>query len=315
MNIFWLLGVSLLPLFPLLLMVIQISNFQKVYRKRVIREVPIVYSNIKSFFPRNIGKCLDNDKKVAPKDSKNFILAYRKIFRSVCFYGLFWILYLAYIGYRIYLICIGRYAMLEPKNQGAIIGSVVMSILISYWLLFVPIFEYFKLTKWAHLGYIIWDIIQKFIDKTTSLAELCFKYFFEIAISYAMLYYYIIGVKLCLYYLEISASLWVMLALLIIYQYIILRLISFLLYQLFRRIKFSELKKYKKNIILKIVRNCTYLCMVIIYAYSVYKNVDSTPLPAATGILFLIDTFLEKNSEINNILKSDNQKYNPETKD
>ena len=59
------------------------------------------------------------------------------------------------------------------------------------------------------------------------------------------------------------------------------------------------LKKYIENhIIYSLLKNCTYLSMVFVYAIATDSKKADTPVAAAIGILFLIDTFFTQEKAI-----------------
>lgn len=56
--------------------------------------------------------------------------------------------------------------------------------------------------------------------------------------------------------------------------------------------KLQCFEKYVKGeIMYLILKNCTYLSMVFVYAVSVGMDKSGTPLVGAIGVLFLVDTF------------------------
>ena len=65
------------------------------------------------------------------------------------------------------------------------------------------------------------------------------------------------------------------------------------------------LKKYTENQILySLFKNCTYLSMVLVYAVAIDSDKSATPIAAAIGILFLIDTFFAQEKAIQEKIKN-----------
>lgn len=91
-----------------------------------------------------------------------------------------------------------------------------------------------------------------------------------------------------------------------LYMYIILKYVGYI----FEKIAYTLSKKFVKlNFLQKyiggetiylIIKNCTYFSMVVVY--TIYSDKDGLMkvIAAAMGVLFLIDTFFDKEKAIQN---------------
>ena len=71
--------------------------------------------------------------------------------------------------------------------------------------------------------------------------------------------------------------------------------------------KLQCFEKYVKGeIMYLILKNCTYLSMVFVYAVSVGMDKSGTPLVGAIGVLFLVDTFFAQENAIQEKIKKSN---------
>jgi ACR3 family arsenite efflux pump ArsB len=69
--------------------------------------------------------------------------------------------------------------------------------------------------------------------------------------------------------------------------------------------KLQCLEKYVRGEILYLIlKNCTYLSMVFIYAALTYMDKSGTQLEVAIGVLFLLDTFFNQENVIQEKIKS-----------
>ena len=179
-----------------------------------------------------------------------------------------------------------------------------MSILILYWFLLTPLFEFFHLYKFADWGYHIWFFLQNTTEKFNALVLLIAKYSCEFVSSFFILFVYIKTLENLLILIEVEMTFWIALSFLILYQYMILKIFSWILQNIiiFTIKKLNHLhilKKYIENhIIYSLLKNCTYLSMVFVYAIATDSKKADTPVAAAIGILFLIDTFFTQEKAI-----------------
>ena len=187
-----------------------------------------------------------------------------------------------------------------------------MSILILYWFLLTPIFDFFHWKKLSELGYITWKFLQ---DKSNIIVE-CFKqivkYICELLVSFFPMCGYIILVKKILVLAQIDLTFWLALLILMLYQYMLLKLVSnivkWIIIFITKKIhKLQCFEKYVKGeIMYLILKNCTYLSMVFVYAVSVGMDKSGTPLAGAIGVLFLVDTFFAQENAIQEKIKKNN---------
>lgn len=288
-------------------------RFNQVLNKtRCIREKQIQFKYIKDFFPKRIEHELRADPKIVKAHADDVLSAYKKVFIVIICYIVFWTIYISCIVVRIICVFNSYYEMLKPEDYGCVIGSILMSILITYWLLLTPIFEFFHLKIFSRIGYVSWDYLQTALTKIEEFLLRIFKYFLELFLSFHLLYLYILLTKKMFISLQIEEMTFLTaLGLLICYQYAVLRVISGLLKIIILKCKlkiFSFFKQYAKGEILYcIFKNCTYLSMVFAYAVAVVTDQLETPMAGAIGVLFLIDTFFVQEKEIHKKIECDSK--------
>lgn len=70
----------------------------------------------------------------------------------------------------------------------------------------------------------------------------------------------------------------------------------------------SYCKRYTdKSLIYPVLKNCTYLILVLVYALAIDAGPNGGTVAGATGILFLIDTFWDKDIEIGKKLNDNSE--------
>ena len=294
--------IVLCPLILLFYFGVEIYKFDRIINKRrIIREKQLQFERIGDFLPRKIKKQLEKDPRIIKRFVNEIMKAYTKVLFAIGVYITFWILYLIGIIIRIIWLFNDHYSGQSPKEYGGIIGSIIMSALMVYWFLLMPIFEFFHLRKSYELGYTIWRFFRYVLNE---LIIPVFKYSMEFIVSFLMLYGYTFLVKKFLQYFYFEMTFIIALTTLMLYQYGILKALSQILKVILQKIslKFEggkNIQKYTKhNIIYLILKNATYLSMVVIYAIAVYLDKAEVPMASAIGVLFLIDTFFAQEKAI-----------------
>lgn len=303
--------IALFPIIPLVYIAKRAYQFDiTLNKRRNIREKQISFNKIQDFFPNALKQKLENDHTIIKRFANEVIQSYRKFFFSLCIYIICWIIYFAILITRIILVLSNYYKFLEPRKYGCVIGSILMSILILYWFLLTPIFEFFHWYKFANLGYHVWTFLQYATKKIETLFVLITKYLCEIVFSFFPLLAYINTLKFLFILIEVIITFWIALSLLMLYQYMVLKIFSWVLQNIiiFTIRKFNHLhflKKYTENQILySLFKNCTYLSMVLVYAVAIDSDNSAAPIAAAIGILFLIDTFFAQEKAIQEKIKN-----------
>ena len=301
------------PIVPLFYFVTKVYRFCNVLNKRrCIREKHISFKGIKDFFPKRIRQELESDSSIVKIFIDEVLEAYQKLLLAFCVYILFWILYFTGIVVRIVWLFNNHYALLDPQEHGCVIGSVSMSILILYWFLLTPIFDFFHWKKLSNLGYITWKFLQDKLEIIVEWFKQIIKYICEIMVSFFPMYGYIILVNKILLSAQIKLTFWIDLLILMLYQYMLLKLFSNIIKWIIMFItkkihKLQCFEKYVKGeIIYLIFKNCTYLSMVFVYAVAVGRDKSGMPLAAAIGVLFLVDTFFAQEKAIQEKIKKSN---------
>ena len=292
--------ISMFPIVPLIYFSFHVNRFWNVLKKgSCIKEKNMSFNGIKDFSPKKIRRELESDSSIEKKIIDETIKAYQNVLLAFCIYISFWILYLILIVVRIVWLC-NHYRLLNPQEGGSVSASIVMSVLVSYWLFLTPIFELFNLNKLSNLGYITWKFLQDILDKCQKKFHSIIKYFCQILVSFILMYVYIFFVKKVLNSVQIKINFWNALIILMLYQYMILKLLSNII--IFIAIKINKIQYLERyaddNILYLFLKNSTYLSMVLVYATAVDEGKAEAPFIAAIGILFLIDTFFDKEKEI-----------------
>lgn len=305
--------IAVCPIVPLFYFATKIYKFDNVLNKRrCIREKQISFKRVRDFFPKKIRQELEKDSSIVKRFIDEVLEAYQKLLLAFFIYVIFWILYLAGIVVRIVWLFNNHYKLLEPQEHGCVMGSILMSILILYWLLLTPIFEFFHWKKLSNLGYITWKFLQDMLEKIVDWFKQIFKYVCEFMVSFFPMYGYIFLVKKILVIVQVEITFWIALLILMVYQYMVVKLFSCILQRIIMIMtnKFHKLQgiaKYAKDeIMYLLLKNCTYLSMVLVYAVAVDLEQSGTPLAAAMGVLFLIDTFLAQEKTIQQKVKKNN---------
>ncbi|MDY4838515.1 MAG: hypothetical protein SO160_03090 [Lachnospiraceae bacterium] len=305
--------IAICPIVPLFYFATKVYRFCNVLNKRrCIREKHISFKGIKDFFPKRIRQELESDSSIVKRFIDEVLEAYQKLLFAFCVYILFWILYFTGIVVRIVWLFNNHYALLDPQEHGCVIGSVLMSILILYWFLLTPIFDFFHWKKLSNLGYITWKFLLDMLEIIVEWFKQIIKYICEIMVSFFPMYVYIILVNKILLSAQIKLTFWIDLLILMLYQYMLLKLFSNIIKWIIMFItkkihKLQCFEKYVKGeIIYLIFKNCTYLSMVFVYAVAVGRDKSGMPLAAAIGVLFLVDTFFAQEKAIQEKIKKSN---------
>lgn len=305
--------IAICPIVPLFYFATKVYRFCNVLNKRrCIREKHISFKGIKDFFPKRIRQELESDSSIVKRFIDEVLEAYQKLLLAFCVYILFWILYFTGIVVRIVWLFNNHYALLDPQEHGCLIGSVLMSILILYWFLLTPIFDFFHWKKLSNLGYITWKFLLDMLEIIVEWFKQIIKYICEIMVSFFPMYVYIILVNKILLCAQIKLTFWIDLLILMLYQYMLLKLFSNIIKWIIMFItkkihKLQRFEKYVKGeIIYLIFKNCTYLSMVFVYAVAVGRDKSGMPLAAAIGFLFLVDTFFAQEKAIQEKIKKSN---------
>lgn len=305
--------IAICPVAPLFYLAMEVYGFSNALdKRRCIREKNITFKRIKDFLPKNIRRELGSDSGMVKECIDEVLKAYQKLLLASCIYVLFWILYLIGIVVRISWLFNNHYKSLEPQEYGGVVGSIIMSILVLYWFLLTPIFEFFHWNKLSELGHNTWNFLQNLVNRIAEWFKRCIKYTCELILSFFPMYGYIILIKKLLAFAQVNLTFGLALLILMLYQYMLLKLVSNILEGIIKFIikrihKLQCFEKYVKGeIMYLILKNCTYLSMVFVYAVSVSMDNSGTSLAEAIGVLFLIDTFFAQENVIQEKIRKRN---------
>ena len=263
------------PIVPLFYFVTKVYRFCNVLNKRrCIREKHISFKGIKDFFPKRIRQELESDSSIVKRFIDEVLEAYQKLLLAFCVYILFWILYFTGIVVRIVWLFNNHYALLDPQEHGCVIGSVSMSILILYWFLLTPIFDFFHWKKLSNLGYITWKFLQDKLEIIVEWFKQIIKYICEIMVSFFPMYGYIILVNKILLSAQIKLTFWIDLLILMLYQYMLLKLFSNIIKWIIMFItkKIHKLQCFEKYVKGEIIYLIFKNCVTIQHPYLGYIN-------------------------------------------
>lgn len=159
------------------------------YKKRTIREKKISFKGIKDFCPKEIRLKLEESPSIVKRDINKFLYSYKMLLSGICAYCLMWILYLALIILRISWI-FREYKTLEKGKLVMEIGSILMGILIIYWLFLIPIFERLQLKKCVKIGLMLWDFLQIIVEEFIKYLKTIYIFIFKVIVSLIISYAY-----------------------------------------------------------------------------------------------------------------------------
>lgn len=306
--------INVCPILPMVYLVYMVDKFNIITKKRSsTRNKQLLLNRLEDFFPQNLERQLKNDHKIVNRHVTELIKRYNQLLISLLCYVLFWLGYVVFIVMRIFWIFRGHYSSLNDSEFGCVIASVLMSILTVYWLLLTPLFKILHFNKMANFGYKTWRLLQDGASKILLYFQIAVKYIVELVMSLFLLTCYINFFKYLYKSIDLKFEFWLALVTLILYQYMVLKIFSAIISKCFgffmKKCKKIDafVKKYTSNDILYAsMKNCTYLSMILIYAMALKLDKSSTPIVSAIGVLFLLDTFLEKENDI--IEKVENNK-------
>ena len=301
----------LLPFMPMIYLVYcvqKLDNF--INTKKVIRDMEISFVKLKDILPKQVEAKLKKNAKIVDSLRRKVIKKYKRCFCAFLIYYFFGVVYITGIIVAIFLMYNGFFAKTNSVEFGMIIGCVPMCILVAYWFFLMPIFKYFKLKIMEDIGYILWSFLRKLTNKIVDYLKSAITYLVGLVISCFTLYYYTYLVKLMFDNFKIGMNLWLVLIAFMLYQYMILHILACVVFVVMKWLtkKMSIINKYIEKycdieVLYGLIKNGTYLSMVIVYAIALEADKANTPIAAAIGILFLFDSFVMQDNSIRNSIK------------
>lgn len=301
----------LLPFMPMIYLVYRVQKLDNfINTKKVIRDMEISIVKLKDILPNQVEAKLKKNAKIVDSLRRKVIKKYKWCFCAFLIYFFCGVVYITGIIVAIVLMFIGFFAKTNSVEFGMIIGCVTMCILEAYWFFLMPIFRYFELKIMEDIGYILWSFLRKLTNKIVDYLKNAIMYLVGLVISCFILYYYTYLVKLMFDNFKIGMNLWLVLIAFMLYQYMILHILACVVFVVMKWLtkKMSIINKYIEKycdieVLYGLIKNGTYLSMVIVYAIALEADKANTPIAAAIGILFLFDSFVMQDNSIRNSIK------------
>jgi hypothetical protein len=311
------------PCISLIILGIKLGNFKEIIKKEDIsKEIP--FEKIGDYCPQKVRQRLEHNEDIKKESIDEVMKACKCLFYTSICYLLVGILYQICTVY-LFMHPFYTYSDFGVYKLSYTVTIFIMQEFLFFWLFLTPIFQALGWHIAVRLGNVSWDSSQKTLEKVIDYAYKVLRYFFGMLFTFALLklYFFIIE-KVCLSPQENPFFLNLML--LMLYQYVILKLLIVLLKLLIigilkfiirplkkillgmrKKIKLLQqlkqwllqyFEKYSKDEILYLtLKNYTYLSMVLLYTLGLVQYADS-PLVMAIGTLFLIDVFLVQDGEL-----------------
>ncbi len=276
------------------------------------RKVDFVICGIKDLFPHKIKKKLKDNKDIDEKLAKEVYKTYKSILLVVASYYILWIIYVILIVKNI-LNLATTYQSLSIDEISKIFAFRFVDFMILYWFCLTPIFEKIpKLKKLAQAGYETFNFFQNICDTFSQIINKLVERVVPFLFSLILFVCYLEVVKRFFFYTNGEIGFWTILITLLVYQHVILKIMCNIMIEC-KIIKQYLIKKqvldiHHKSILYLIIKNETYLGMVAIYAFAVDANQSSLAIPAALGVVFLIDTYFAQNENIQKMIDENTDK-------
>lgn len=277
--------------------------------------------HLADFYPRRIRRQLQEAHILRKKKEtiEHLLKSYRWLLVAVTVYIAYNLVHITYTLYRIVQV-IKNYSSIKDTGEfDFTICVICFSIVSFYCFLIAPIIK-----------------ILFGADTFEKRKNDIFEFFKRIAFDIVVCILSFIFCKLWIVWAEAFVTdrgiketiLWIELAILMLYQYLILFLISGVIHLSifiidiklnkvlskknkrngFVNASVSYCKRYAdKSLIYPALKNCTYLILVLVYALAIDAGPNGGTVAGATGILFLIDTFLDKDIEIGKRLNDNSE--------
>ena len=290
----------LMFLYPMILLILFMCILDQIlssdsYKETV--EVNCSICGIQDLIPYKMRKKLkgENDTELAKKAYKIYI----KLLFVLFLYLILWIIYIGIIVLKIFnLIEISQ--LLSADDMSRIFACRIMNIMMIYWFFLTPIFEKIpRLKIFATVGYKTFNSLREICDKLNEISKNLVIKVVPFVLSFILLFIYLCLAIFAFDFINQKITLWNMLIVFLLYQYFLLKIGCKMMTQCKIIKKLPITRRYYKNSILYLrARNVTYLIMVFLYANAVDVNISSLPIPAALSILFLIDTYITQEENI-----------------
>lgn len=289
-----------LPLILIIRVSTKSANFIETLHKAhlINKEGSILVKNI---LPKKIKDELkENDLKIDEYMIDDVCRQIKKFYIALVFYVAFWIIYI--IITFIFIINLIHTSM----NNLICITQICMIYLLLIRPLYETLYEIFRKKHDKNLEFFIWDTIKNIDFEVQSWIQKILPYIIRFVLSFILFYIYIQIAKYFCYRINHTINFEVACGILFLYQYGLLRFVTFILQKLAlkkhsQKYKWTWLKRYiikeKANMS---VKSSSYAAMLFVYYIATNNSHLDLPIPLAINTLFLFDTFIEKEKEIQN---------------
>ena len=230
--------------------------------------------------------------KVKEEIINKVIQAYKKLIFSIIIYIVWGIGYFLKIIFDISGLFSNYHNITDSTEFGAIIGIIISSIFIFIQLFLIPLLKFLNLKKAYNLIEVAYSNLFKLSDKIIKFIK------WQLFIVFCTItsFFLISLIKNLISnskYIQIEMNFFNSLIFLIFYQYILLRIFSWILKLIIIKVKRKKtiLSYYQGNTLYSILKNSTYVSMIFVTAIAQVTDKTGTPMAQAIGILFLIDTY------------------------
>lgn len=285
---------TIFPIFPMLWLMHTAQSFCALAKTGKIKKAKIEIEKISDLHPKNLRrKVIGTGIKSASIDS--FINAYQKVFHAGLIYVIACLAHFVLIVWR-FMRALQNYCNSADYDRlMRVLPFVCISLALSYIFFIEPVGK-------VVLGKGKFEsLYEATIDRIATWGKLIIASSIEFAISFFMLQKYVFRAESFLDSCTIGEPFWTKLAMLMVYQYFILAVISTILSVIINKIysrlngKFHAdawLEPYTKcNNLYNALKNGTYISLVLVYALA-EKCVSS--VATIIGVLFLVDTYIDK---------------------
>ncbi len=290
------------PILPMLWLVYAAQSFSNIIETGKFKRAKIVIDRISDLWPKNLRWKVTGSG-IKSSSVEDFMNAYQKVVIASCTYLIACLVHFALLVVRSICAVQNYYRFTGNDSSGLVFRFVCISLVVSYIFFIEPVG---KLVLGRGKFEAVYETI---IDGITTWAKLIIASSVEFALSFIMLYLYVIHAEGFLDKYQIGTPFWTKLAMLMVYQYVILAVISILLSSMLRKISSWLNKKsfadtwlqlyITDDKLYQILKNSTYISLVLVYAVAEESN---SPVAAIIGVLFLIDTYIDNNKKIRGLI-------------
>lgn len=285
---------TIFPIFPMLWLMYTAQSFCALTKTGKIKKAKIEIEKISDLRPKNLRKkVIGTGIKSASIDS--FINAYQKVFYAGCIYIITCLAHFVLIVSRFVYVFQNYCKTTGNVRLLLVLRFACISLVLSYIFFIEPVGK----SVWGKKKFE--SLYETIMDGIAAWAKLVVACSIEFAISFLMLWGYVFCAESFLDSCTIGEPFWTKLAMLMVYQYFILAVISTILRVILNKIysrlngKFHAgawLEPYTKcNNLYNALKNGTYISLVLISALAETSN---SPVAAIIGVLFLVDTYIDK---------------------